>query len=124
MLGPLETLVMGVLWDRGPSTVARVHAALKGRRDVAYTTVLTILSRLKEKGLVQRTQVDSSHLYEPTMTREEFAGSVVEGVVDSLLEAFSQPALAYFVRRLSEKDESLLKEMERLLEERAKQEEG
>lgn len=124
VLGPLESQVMGILWDSGPSTVAEVHGRLRQRRDVAYTTVLTILGRLREKGLVDRTQARNLHVYAPAMTREEFAGRVVEGVVDGLLEAFSQPALAYFLRRLSEKDEALLKEMERLLAERAAEERG
>ena len=124
ILGPLEAEVMGVLWDRGQSTVAEVHAPLKQRRGVAYTTVLTIMTRLKEKGLAERTLVGNSHVYSPTMTREEFTGKVVEGVVDGLLETFSQPALAHFVRRLTEKEEVLLKEIERLLEERARLERG
>lgn len=121
VLGPLEALVMGILWDRGPSTVGDVHAALKGRREIAYTTVLTILSRLKEKGLLERTLVGNSHLYSPTMTREEFTGRVVERIVDGLLDAFSQPALAYFMRRLGQQDDTLLKELEKLLAERAKE---
>lgn len=121
VLGPLEALVMGILWDRGPSTVGDVHAALKGRHEIAYTTVLTILSRLKEKGLLERTLVGNSHLYSPTMTREEFTGRVVERIVDGLLDAFSQPALAYFMRRLGQQDDTLLKELEKLLAERAKE---
>lgn len=123
VLGPLEELVMETLWNRGPSTVAEVQAALKGRREVAYTTTLTILGRLTKKGLLERSAVGNSHVYSAVITREEFTGKVVEDVVDGLLEAFSQPALAYFARRLREKDETPLKEMERLPEERAKQEE-
>jgi predicted transcriptional regulator len=122
VLGSLEALVMGALWEMGPSTVGEVQAALRGRRDLAYTTVLTTLSRLREKGLLQRTLVGNSHVYSPTMTKEEFASRVVEGVVDGLLEGFSQPALAYFVRRLGQEDQALLKELERVLAERAKEE--
>lgn len=123
VLGPLEELVMEFLWQNGPSTVADVHAALKLRRDIAYTTVMTILGRLAKKGLLERTLVRNSHVYSTVMTREEFAGNVVEGVVDGLLEAFSQPALAYFARRMKQQDESFLKELERLVDERAQQEE-
>lgn len=115
---------MRFLWERGPSTVAEVHAALKGGRDLAYTTVLTILGRLAKKGLLERNLVGNSHVYTPAVSREEFAGDIVEGVVDGLLEAFSQPALAYFARRLRQQDEALLKELERLLVERAEEEEG
>ncbi len=124
MLGPLEELVMEFLWKSGPSTVAEVHAGLKGRRDLAYTTVLTILGRLAKKGLLVRSLVGNSHVYAPALSREEFAGSIVEGVVDGLLEAFSQPALAYFARRLKQQDETFLKELEKLLAERAQEEEG
>ena len=124
MLGPLEEMVMDFLWDNGPSTVAEVHAGLKGRRDLAYTTVLTILGRLAKKGLLVRTLVGNSHVYSTALSRDEFAGNIVEGVLDGLLEAFSQPALAYFAQRLRQKDEVFLKELERLLAERAEEEEG
>jgi len=124
VLGPLEEMVMGFLWDRGPSTVAEVNAALKSRRDLAYTTVLTILGRLAKKGLLERTLVGNSHVYSPAVSREEFAGNIVEGVLDGLLEAFSQPALAYFARRLRQQDEASLKELERLLLEMEQEEES
>lgn len=118
-LGPLETVVMEFLWDGGPASVGEVQAALRERRALAYTTVLTILSRLKKKGLLHRSKVGNSHVYSPAMTRDEFSGRVVEGVVDGLLDAFSRPAVAYFVRRLSRGDEALLRDLERLLEGRA-----
>lgn len=104
--------------------MAEVHAALKGRRELAYTTVLTILGRLAKKGLLERTLVGYSHVYGPAMSREEFAGNIVEGVVDGLLETFSQPALAYFARRLRQQDGASLKELERLLLEKEQEEES
>lgn len=122
VLGPLEEMVMASLWERGPSTVADVQASLKRRRDLAYTTVLTILGRLVKKGLLERTLVGNSHVYSPAMSREEFAGNIVEGVMDGLLEAFGQPALAYFARRLRQQDDAPLKELERLLLEREQEE--
>src|SRR5215210_4417015 len=51
ILGPLEAAIMDVVWDQGTTTVSRVHRALRDSRDVAYTTIMTTMSRLAKKRL-------------------------------------------------------------------------
>jgi predicted transcriptional regulator len=71
--GELEGLVMDVLWDSaGPLTPAAVRERLRPR-ELAYTTVMTILVRLLGKGMVDRDQVGRAYAYRPRQTREERA---------------------------------------------------
>lgn len=96
LLGPLETEVMEVVWDLGETTVRDVHAQLAQRRDLAYTTIMTTMSRLAGKGLLRRDTTGLAHRYRPVLTRDEYARSTVTSVVDWLVDSFPEPALSYF----------------------------
>lgn len=70
--GALEAEVMATLWaEDGPLTAAQVHAALGS--DLAYKTVLTVLGRLRAKGLVDREPVGRAHAYTPSRAAAELA---------------------------------------------------
>jgi predicted transcriptional regulator len=107
--GELESAVLAALWAAGEPVVAGVvREQLAG--DPAYTTVLTILSRLHDKGLVTRVRAGRGHLYAPV--RDE-AGHAAAAMRDLLERGGDRGAvLARFVSELSEEDEKLL---ERLL---------
>jgi predicted transcriptional regulator len=97
LLGPLETDVMEVVWARGDATVRAVHEALAARRDIAYTTVMTTMSRLAAKGVLVRDASGLAHRYRPALSRDEYAQSTVHSVVDWLVNRFPEPAVSYFV---------------------------
>ena len=97
--GGLENQVVGVLWDAGRSlTPGEVHERLRPHRDLAYTTITTILVRLWEKGVLTRTRAGRAFVYEPVLTREERAAARMQ----ELLGAAGDPrlALARFVESL------------------------
>jgi predicted transcriptional regulator len=98
-LGDLEREVMTQLWDAaGPLTVRQVHERLQRDRDLAYTTVMTVLDRLAKKDVVTRRKEDRAYLYAPAQTREEMTAAVM---LDALSTSTDQDAaLAYFVGRL------------------------
>lgn len=97
LLGPLETDVMETAWRLGDATVRDVHAELAETREIAYTTVMTTMSRLASKGLLERDTSGLAHRYRPALSREEYAHSTVSSVIDWLVERFPTPALQYFV---------------------------
>ncbi|MBL7258464.1 BlaI/MecI/CopY family transcriptional regulator [Paractinoplanes lichenicola] len=99
-LGDLEREVMTQLWDAGePLTVRQVHERLSRQRDLAYTTVMTVLDRLAKKGVVQQQKADRAYKYAPSQSREEMTASVM---LDALSSSDDQDAaLAYFVGQLS-----------------------
>jgi len=86
-MGELEAAVMDVLWDRGGwLNPGEVHEILAARRPLAYTTVMTILVRLCQKGRVQRQRDGRAFVYRPHLSREQHAatrmGELLTGVAD------------------------------------------
>ena len=105
VLGPLEAEVMEAVWDSGDTTVRDVHAKLSRRRGIAYTTVMTTMSRLAAKGLLIRDASGVAHRYRASVSREEYAKSTVHSVVDWLVNSFPEPAISYFVDVVNEGDD-------------------
>jgi predicted transcriptional regulator len=77
---PLELEIMQVLWDSGPATVQTVQKQLK--RQLAYTTVQTMLTVLHRKQKVKRTLKDKAYIYRPAVSRTKFTGHAVREFID------------------------------------------
>jgi BlaI family transcriptional regulator, penicillinase repressor len=96
-LTPLELEIMNVLWDTGPANVQVVQAHLQGR-NLAYTTVQTMLNVLHRKGKVKRVLKDRAYVYRAVLSRpravrqavgevlERFFGGSADSLVLNLLE--------------------------------------
>lgn len=111
VLGPLEAEIMEVVWLRNEVTVRDVHGALAASRPLAYTTVMTTLGRLADKGLLRRLEEQPAHRYVPLVSREQYARVTVKSVVDWLIGHFPDPAVAYFVDRVKEEDEDVIERL-------------
>ena len=100
---PRELDLMAVLWDRGPCTVAEVREAIDD--DLAYTTVLTILRLMEEKGYVSHTAEGRAHRYRPLVERSKAGASAVRRVTRRLFEGSPELLLTHLVE-----DEQLTEE--------------
>ncbi len=83
-LTPLELEIMKVLWETGPATVQAVQARLAATRDLAYTSVQTMLNVLHRKGKVERELRDRAFLYAPIVTRAEVVSTTMGDIIDRL----------------------------------------
>jgi len=81
-LTPLELEIMHVLWNEGPSNVQTVQQHLE--RDLAYTTVQTMLNILHRKGKVKRTLKDRAYFYQPVVSRSHVVGNHLSDLVERL----------------------------------------
>jgi predicted transcriptional regulator len=101
-LGDLERAVMDHLWGADqPQTVRQVHQALCINRDLAYTTVMTVLQRLARKNLVAQIRDDRAHRYTPTHGRDELvAGLMVDALSQAASSGDREAALVHFVERV------------------------
>jgi predicted transcriptional regulator len=100
VLGPLEAEIMPLVWTAGCSTVKQVHRKLLKQRYIAYTTVMTTMSRLAEKGVLTRERTGLAYIYTPAITREDFIAMTVQQVLDGLLEDHRDLVVAYMARML------------------------
>jgi len=94
-----ELEVLKVLWTGGPATVRDVGASLRRRRRrLAYNTVLTLLSRLREKGYVAADRRDTAHLFRAKVTREDLIGSTLSDLADRVCDGTASPLVHALVR--------------------------
>lgn len=110
-----ELDVMGVLWERGGSTVAEVQASLED--ELAYTTVLTILRTLEEKGHVGHEEEGRAYRYHALVARAEAGASAVRRVVRKLFRGSPELLLTQLVSQRG-LTKSQLEAMRALLDER------
>lgn len=108
LLGPLEQDVMDAVWDLGDTTVRDVHAVLAADREIAYTTVMTTMSRLATKGLLLRDTSGLAHVYRPRIEREDYARTTVSSVLSWLLDRYPGPAAAYLAEVVDDVDDVTL----------------
>jgi len=105
-----ELAILGVLWDKGPSTVRDVHEALKQEEETGYTTTLKLMQIMVDKGLVVRETGGRRHIYRPTVSEERTQKQLIGDLLDRV---FAGSAEKLVLRALSAKKVSP-KELKRI----------
>jgi predicted transcriptional regulator len=120
-LHELESEVMNEVWHQQEATVRTVMEALNAaaHKARAYTTYMTILSRLDGKGLLQRRREGKTDYYRPAHTREEYAELRAQAEVEALVDQFGDIALSHFARQMAQLDPDRRRALERLVRKRA-----
>jgi predicted transcriptional regulator len=106
LLGHLERRVMEHLWSVSePQTVRDVHAAVSVSRNLAYTTVMTVLRRLADKGLVVEHRADRAHRYAAARGRDELVAELMLDALDQVADSLDRrAALVHFVESVRTED--------------------
>jgi BlaI family penicillinase repressor len=101
-LTPLELEIMNVLWETGPANVQTVQAGMKGR-ELAYTTVQTMLNVLHRKGKVKRQLKERAFIYRPVLSRQKAVSQAVGDMLDRFFGGSADSLVLNLVeaRRLS-----------------------
>lgn len=102
--GSLELRVLRVAWQHGRVTVRSITAHLAAEHPVAYTTVMTVMSRLTEKGLLRRERVGKTYYYAPALSPDAIAAKVSQQLLHSLIAEFGDLAIAQFSAELDRVD--------------------
>ncbi len=124
-LGPLERRVMEIVWSLDEATVREVAARLGGEDGPAYTTVMTVMSRLVDKALLHRAFRGRAYVYRPACTRDELVMEASRAMVHSLVKDFGSPAVARFVEELGASDPERVRRLAALASEvRAEDDDG
>jgi predicted transcriptional regulator len=110
-----ELEIMHVVWSKEKATVRDVYEALRERKKVAYTSVMTVMKILEQKGYLKKNQEDRAYVYAASQPRAQVLGVMVRDFVDRVFQGAAKPLLVHLVKdeRLSEND---LAEIRRLLE--------
>lgn len=118
-LGTLEAQVMEAIWEASePVAVEDVRVRLEEQgKESAYTTIMTTMSRLFDKGLLQREQRGRAYFYWPALSRSELDRSVTRRVIDGLLASFTEPAISYFVEAVRDGHPEQLDQLAQIIDE-------
>ena len=112
-LTPQELAIMKVVWRLGTATVRDVYEALREERTIAYTTVMTMMRILDEKGYLDKTMQDRAHVYKPTKARQQVVGAMVKDFVDRVFDGASESLLVHLAKdnRLTAKQRQALEKI-------------
>lgn len=104
---------MKVVWTRDTLTVRDVYEALLQKRAIAYTTVMTMMKVLEEKGYLQKTLVDRTHVYRQTKPRQQVIAAMVRDFVDRVFDGASDALLVHLAgdNRLTDNQRRMMKDL-------------
>jgi BlaI family transcriptional regulator, penicillinase repressor len=112
-LTPQELAIMKVVWRMDKATVRDVYAALLETRQIAYTTVMTMMKILEDKGYLKKSATDRAHVYRPAKPRQQVVGAMVRDFLDRVFDGASDGLLLHLARdnKLTEKQRRIVKQL-------------
>jgi len=114
-----ELEILKVVWQRGEATVREVFRDLSAQRKIAYTTVLTMMGILEQKGHLKKTAGERAYIYRPTKPQQQVVGSMVNEFVHRVFNGSARPLLVHLVENPDIHADELA-EIEKLLKDRRK----
>ncbi len=114
-----ELEIMKIVWQRGNATVRDVYEELLKTRKVAYTTVMTMMGILEQKGRLTKSSRDRAYVYSPSEPQEEVVGNMVQEFVKRVFDGSAKPLLVHLAenKKINQKE---LDEISQLLKKRRK----
>lgn len=97
-LTDLQLAIMRILWDRAEATVLDVQNRLRPERDLAQTTIATLLSRLEKRGVVEHRLEGRQFVYRPLITEQDVRGSMVSELTELLFNGSSAALMSHLLR--------------------------
>jgi len=118
-LTPQELAIMKVVWRLDKATVRDVYEALRHSRQVAYTTVMTMMKILEDKGYLKKTLVERAHVYRPAQKRQQVVGAMVRDFLDRVFDGAPADLLVHLAKdnKLTDRQRRIVKQLIEEIEE-------
>jgi len=97
-LTPQELAIMKVVWSMKRATVRQVYETLREKRAIAYTTVMTMMKILEDKGYLKKAMVDRAHVYQPVKPRQQVIGAMVRDFLDRVFDGAPDRLLVHLAK--------------------------
>ncbi|WP_042224193.1 BlaI/MecI/CopY family transcriptional regulator [Oceanobacillus manasiensis] len=110
--GPLEAKIMDILWNGEEKTIKDVQQILEQEKATNFNTVMTVMNRLIEKGILQKRTEGKSSLYRPVQSRIEFLNTQSKEMTNELMDEFGNVVVSHMLNALEEADEDLVAKLE------------
>jgi len=104
---------MKVVWRMEKATVRDVYEALRASRQIAYTTVMTMMKILEDKGYLRKSAADRAHVYRPAKPRQQVVGAMVREFLDRVFDGASDSLLLHLAKdnKLTDKQRRIVKQL-------------
>jgi predicted transcriptional regulator len=114
-----ELAIMKVVWSLDQATVRQVYEAMREERQIAYTTVMTMMGVLEKKGYLKKQLVDRAHVFTPVKKRQHVVGHMVREFVERVFDGASDSLLLALARdnKLTERQKRIVKQLIEEIEE-------
>jgi predicted transcriptional regulator len=114
----LERPLMEILWTKGSMKGKDLYEQIRRKRDIAYTTALTVLDRLSKKGLIKKDRKSGTILFTPAISRQAYESAVTESFVQKAFDVSPDLAVSAFAEIFSTMPKEDIGRLEKLLEEK------
>ncbi|MEM1505378.1 BlaI/MecI/CopY family transcriptional regulator [Domibacillus sp. 8LH] len=115
--GPLEAKIMDVLWCGGEKSIKDVQHELEKEKATNFNTVMTVMNRLVEKGILTKRLEGRTSMYQPVLTREEFVNTQSKEMTQELVDEFGSVVVSHMIDALDEADDDLVAQLEQKIKE-------
>lgn len=110
--GPLEAKIMDILWNDVEMTIKDVQQVLDREKETNFNTVMTVMNRLVEKGILHKRAEGRSSLYQPVQSRVEFLNAQSKEMTNELMDEFGNVVVSHMLDALEDVDEDLVAKLE------------
>ncbi|MCM3787249.1 BlaI/MecI/CopY family transcriptional regulator [Domibacillus indicus] len=115
--GPLEAKIMDVLWCGGEKSIKDVQHELEKEKATNFNTVMTVMNRLVEKGILTKRLEGRTSMYQPVLTREEFVNTQSKEMTQELVDEFGSVVVSHMIDALDKADDDLVAQLEQKIKE-------
>jgi len=110
-LGGSELQILDIIWRTGRATVREVFEEVRKSRNITLPAVMLSMNRLAKRGVLNKLPGDRGAVYQPVVSRDEMASSLLGDLLDKVLQGRARPVLSSFVERLDDKELTELLEL-------------
>jgi len=110
--GPLEAQIMDILWSATDLSIKDVQTKLGEDKDLNFNTVMTVMNRLIDKGMLTKSVVGRTSIFRPVLSKERFLESQSKEISHNLVEDFGPIVVSHMLDGLDEADPELLEKLE------------
>ncbi|MFJ5749345.1 BlaI/MecI/CopY family transcriptional regulator [Peribacillus frigoritolerans] len=114
--GPLEANIMEYLWDKDEQSIKAVQQSLEVDKPINFNTVMTVMNRLVEKGILEKRSEGRLSLFRPVQSKEEFFEEQSKKLTESLLDEFGGAVISHMLDAMKDADQGLIEKLEQKIQ--------
>ncbi|MEK4069741.1 BlaI/MecI/CopY family transcriptional regulator [Peribacillus sp. FSL R5-0717] len=114
--GPLEANIMEYLWDKDEQSIKAVQQSLELEKPINFNTVMTVMNRLVEKGILEKRSEGRLSLFRPVQSKEEFFEEQSKKLTENLLDEFGGAVISHMLDAMKDADQGLIEKLEQKIQ--------